>query len=331
MFSSNIDNMLNAFFGGGIPEMGIHESGRRFMEKLNQHQTVSVSLDDLYNGCEVELNSTRRVICVNCSGRGTRKKNKSMLRCTRCGGTGTSIEVQQMGMMIQQMQTTCNACNGTGTRIDPSACCQSCYGEKVVEIEVPIQVEIEPGMRHEESIFYPKMGNEYPGYASAGDLTVEVSQRSHPLFVRSENDLHMKHVISLAEALCGLRFKIVQLDGRELLVTRKRGEITYPGEQKCLRGEGMPIRSTGKFGDLHIEFIVNYPEYVDDNQIRLLSAALPEPRQHPMHEVPNDESKNEEVCYASREDIETLKKEISLDEMSDEDDEQGGTVGCQAQ
>ncbi|CCW61942.1 unnamed protein product, partial [Phytomonas sp. EM1] len=331
MFPSNVDDLAAALFYGGVPEGVLNENAGKRMKRLNTYQTISVSLENLYNGCTLPVNLTRYVLCTNCAGRGTRKKNKSMLRCMRCGGAGSRIEVQQMGMMIQQVEATCNVCNGTGTRIDPAACCRTCHGNKVVEIKDSIVVEIHPGTRHEDYIYLQKMGNEYPGYASAGDLIIQVSQEPHPFFERSQNDLHMKREISLAEALCGTRFKVVHLDGRELIVTRKRGEITYPGEQKCVRGEGMPIRDTSKFGDLYIEFIVNYPEHIDDNQIRLLSAAFTEPGRHPVCEQKNGESNDVEEYYASREDIEILKKEIRLDEMSEEDDDEGDIVGCQTQ
>lgn len=39
-----------------------------------------------------------------------------------------------------------------------------------------------------------------------------------------------------------------------------------PFSWKILPGEGMPIRGTGEFGELHVKLIVNFPKELTEKQ-----------------------------------------------------------------
>jgi DnaJ family protein A protein 2 len=77
----------------------------------------------------------------------------------------------------------------------------------------------------------------------------------------------MRKTISLNEALCGFVWKITHLDGREIVVKSKPGEIiraTADGGQpfvKIVKGEGMPSKGNMFVkGDLYVAFTVRFPE-----------------------------------------------------------------------
>jgi len=59
--------------------------------------------------------------------------------------------------------------------------------------------------------------------------------------------------------LCGFTFYIKHLDGRIIKIDSEKGVIK-PGEIKCIRNEGMPIKTGNINGDLFIEFDVLFPE-----------------------------------------------------------------------
>ena len=67
-------------------------------------------------------------------------------------------------------------------------------------------------------------------------MIVILQEEDHPLFRRVDIDLLMKKKISLKEALCGCEFTIKHLDGQQLLVKTKPGEVVAPGE--CGGGRG---------------------------------------------------------------------------------------------
>ena len=93
-----------------------------------------------------------------------------------------------------------------------------------------------------------------------GDLIFVVQEAQHAVFKRVENNLFIDLDISLEEALLGFEKIIVHLDGHIVKVSSQPKEIIQPFSSKIIKGEGMPIRSTGEFGELHVQFIVNFPE-----------------------------------------------------------------------
>ena len=63
-----------------------------------------------------------------------------------------------------------------------------------------------------------------------GDIVFVLQQKEHPRFKRKGDDLFVEHTLSLTEALCGFRFVLTHLDGRQLLVKSNPGEVIKPGE-----------------------------------------------------------------------------------------------------
>lgn len=49
-----------------------------------------------------------------------------------------------------------------------------------------------------------------------------------------------------------------------------------PFSWKILKDEGMPIRGTGEFGELHVKMLVNFPKDLNDKQKQLVDLIFPE-------------------------------------------------------
>lgn len=60
--------------------------------------------------------------------------------------------------------------------------------------------------------------------------------KEHPEFKRKGDDLFLERTLSLTEALCGFQFSLTHLDGRQLLIKSKPGEIVKPGTDLQERG-----------------------------------------------------------------------------------------------
>lgn len=344
MYGSDMDEMLNAMFGaGGMPGMegmgmrggfgGRGGRGQRARRGRDVAHALPVSLEDLYNGKSVQLERKRTVLCPECRGSGSKKKNvpRGGNICPQCRGSGARVVVHQMGMMVQQMQVMCDACQGTGELIDPANRCARCSGSKTIEVEAPVTVVVEKGMSHKQQIPFARMADEEPGMDRPGDFVVVLQQLKHNVFTRDDCDLHMQHHISLQEALCGFQFKFAHLDGRELVVRQPRGQITKPGDVKAVVGEGMPVhKQANKFGDLVIEFLVDYPDRVEEAQLQLLRQALPPPKSVDAAATAAKKDEEGEVCYVTREDLSILEEEIKKDEEAEEENE-GPSAGCTTQ
>ncbi len=123
--------------------------------------------------------------------------------CKGCKGQGVRVIIRQLGPgMIQQMQTQCPECNGERTTIAESARCKACKGQKTVKEEKVLEVYVNKGMRHGETIVFKGEADQAPD-TIPGDIVVKLEQKPHALFRREGPHLFYKKTISLMEALTG--------------------------------------------------------------------------------------------------------------------------------
>jgi len=121
------------------------------------------------------------------------------------------------------------------------------------------------------SLTHPRQPDSDPG-----DIIFVVQQKEHPVFKRKGSDLFYQKTLTLSEALCGFKFAIPHLDGRQLLVSSNDGDVVKPGSFKAVYDEGMPVwgRSLEK-GRLFIHFDVQFPEPGDLGCVFALGLTTP--------------------------------------------------------
>lgn len=145
-----------------------------------------------------------------------------------------------------------------------------------------IDIEIFPGYDKTTVLTYPSQGNESPGMNSS-DLIVHLTEKSHPLFKRANNDdLVYVESITLIKALNSSPINLTTLDGRKLMISMD--EIISPKSVKCVSGEGMPIYNKAspienlvfneKKGNLYIKFNIIFPDYIKTNKKEEISRLL---------------------------------------------------------
>jgi len=118
-------------------------------------------------------------------------------------------------------------------------------------------------------------GDQEPDLA-AGDIIIVIDEKPHPVFKRMNIDLVMQMDLELVEALCGFQKTIETLDGRILVITAIPGEVTKPGDVKCIMSEGMPIyKNPMEKGRLVIQFSVNFPKTIPGEIVPQLENCLP--------------------------------------------------------
>jgi len=293
-------DVFDLFFGGGRRRA---RGGKRKAE--DTVYPLKVSLEDLYNGKTAKLAITRSVM------KGEPKK------CSTCRGTGVVVQMRQIGPgMVQQLQSRCPDCTG-GYRVQMKK-------ERQV-----LEVNVDKGASHNTKLRFSGMGNESPN-AEPGDVVFVLQQKEHATFKRKGADLLLQKDISLSEALCGFKFVVHQLDGRQILVQSKPGQIVRPEVTSgvpyvmCVDGEGMPKHGNPfDKGRLFVLFTIIFPPNysLGDDQMEMLKAALPP--------ALNDQAYDPESVE------EALLEEIDLDELGkgqgasgeeddDDDDPRGG-------
>lgn len=295
------------FFGGGPSRQQGPRKGKDLVHR------VGVTLEDLYKGKTTKLALTRHIICSKCNGKGG--KEGAVKTCHGCNGRGVKLLVRQMGPMLQQIQQACGDCDGSGQIINPKDRCKTCNGKKVVSERKMLDVHIDKGMKGGQTITFSGESDQAPDM-TPGDVVIVIDEKPHERFKRQENDLLHEVSIDLLTALGGGQFTIKHLDDRMLLVTIKPGEIIKPGQDKVIRGQGMPSQRHHEPGDMYIRIDIKFPDFIDPTSIPHLEAALP-PR-NAIQKIPKsvavDEVELEEMDARQR------KKAERLDEAMDEDE-----------
>merc|ERR1740124_631740 len=236
---------FDMFFGGG----GQQESKRG----RNMEIEMPVTLDDLYNGIEKAATVKRRIVCKNC------KKKMQTPRCRECGACPKEKKMVHRragpGMIVQQE-----------VMIESKKKCK--------REEKTLSATIEKGMPDGEDIVFKYESEQKPGQIP-GDVVLKLKSVPNPMFERSRDTLTMKLSIPLRAALLGFETSFKHLDGHT--VTVKRTGVTRPGQTIRIKGEGMPKHGTpSEFGDLTIQFSIDFPKEVDETLASGLDKLLPQ-------------------------------------------------------
>lgn len=254
-------DIFESFFGG----MGMPGSRRR-------HQEVSIkpieilcelTLEDVYNGCKKKVQWTRHKTCLECSGSGVSCKDISKYKCQKCNGNGIEVVVRQLGPgMIQQMQQACTKCRGSGNNIPKDKLCKTCKGEKTVEEEMSEDVDIPQGTETKEYTIIHGQGHTVKEAREPGDVAVIFQVQDHETYKRTGTNLSMNMHITIAESLIGFSKQFKCLDGIARSFTRIG--VTDPNMPYMVENFGIK-HLTKKNGDLYINFVVDYPDHLEDS------------------------------------------------------------------
>jgi len=307
----NADDIFSMFFGGGG---GGGRSRQRGPKKgKDVVHPLKVSLEDIYNGKVVKISVNRQRMKYP---KGM-DKDKAVQTCPQCDGRGFVIQVRRMGPMIQQVQAACPKCGGTGKIV--------AKGVKQVKERKILEVPIDKGVKNGRKVKFDGESDEHPGLLP-GDVIFVVQEKAHSRFKRKGADLLMSKEINLCESLCGTKFIVKQLDGRELLISTEPGKVIKPGEIMCVEDEGMPYEGNPYTkGKLFIAFDVKFPTdgTLTPQQMQVLESVLP-----PRPEQPEDDDDELELCTLTEVDKSQFGKSGASSGRNayddDDDDEMGG-------
>lgn len=257
-------DMFSHFFGGGGRGRGPREAARGPDTLI----PLPVTLEDVYVGRQLEVETSQRVLCPHCHGSGA-DDDEHVHTCSQCRGQGVVMRVQQLGPgFVQQVQTQCPACGGKGKTITKK--CHVCSGRRVEQGARTLDVFVDAGMAAGDRITHEHAGDESPDRL-AGHVVFEVQVLPHAFYTRSGSDLAATIHVSLLEALTGFERHLTHLDGRRVRV--QRSSVTKPGAVIRLRDEGMPRRDGGH-GALNVHVVVDFPEALTETQKAAVATLL---------------------------------------------------------
>lgn len=314
--------MFNDIFGGmggmgGIPGMSgfggmnSRSNKNRYRKGKDRVEQIELSMEDFYKCKPLNIKLKKQTLCSCCRGTGA-ENPEDIQKCDTCDGSGVILKIQTLGPgMITQSQRVCDKCNGQGKFNVKNSKCNMCAGRGLINEKKEIRIELKRGMKHGEKIIFKGEGNQEIDLDEYGDLIIIIKCKPHNVFTKKNNDLYIKKKIFLTEALCGSKIIINHLDDRELFI--EYSGIINPGERFIIKNEGMPKAEPGEFGDLYIDFEIEFPNVLGAEHKKYLSKLIP--NKH--NKEPNDncitttmESYNKDLL--DTEDLED--NEINLEE-----------------
>lgn len=242
---------------------------------------IEVTLNEIYTGATKEIKFDKLIICMVCKGSGG-IINAKPINCANCSGKGYSDNHIQIapGFVINQ-QGICQKCTGTGKSFSSIDVCKCCWGERRTKKETVLTCVIQPGISNGEKICFKGESHEVLGLngekAETGNFFAVIKEMPHSEFSRSGSmDLLCRKTITLKGALCGTTFDIIHLDGKTLSVNVN--SIITPGYKKVLENQGMVkswfSRTDKAYGNLVVEFQIEFPKILDENQKLSLAKIL---------------------------------------------------------
>ena len=254
----NMDDIFSQFgdifgggFGGGFSGFGGFGGGQRRAKGSNLRIRVSLTLEEIANGCEKKIKVKRKI-----QAEGTTYKT-----CSNCNGTGQVTRVTNTILGRMQTASPCGTCGGSGQVIDQKPDGADAQGLKVKEETVSIKIPagVEDGMQ----LKVAGKGNEAPGNGIPGDLLVAIEEKEHDTLQREGDNLHYDLYISFSEAALGTSKEIDTVTGK---VRIKIEEGVQSGKILRLRGKGInSINGYGK-GDLLVHVNVWTPKTLTREQ-----------------------------------------------------------------
>lgn len=275
----NIFEQMKRAMGGNFGGMGDENGGVPNVEIF-----LKISLSDSYNGTTKKVNVTRKSKCDKCHGTGAKNKT-SDISCKDCEGRGQIAKRIKTGPMIQIVHMACPSCGGRG--IDKTIeLCKKCDGDKIVDETIEVEVTIPKGISENQPIFVQGEGHSIPSNLVRGTRTrtdivfIIKDSRSHEYFQRGPDvcnngkidiaNLMMIVDVEFGESFTGFYKEITHLDDHVVKIVMPKAIRHH--DAFVIRGEGMPVYGkNNKFGDLVIQFNVQHPNDVFENNKQLKS------------------------------------------------------------
>ncbi|CAD8196707.1 unnamed protein product [Paramecium pentaurelia] len=274
-----------------------------------------ITLKDVYQGAyhKKNLNNVQRT-CESCQGQG----GKQSTNCQSCRGqkiVQMLVEVQP-GLNVVQ-QAPCPDCKGKGKIFLKGNECKQCKGIGRLDGEVEIEIPIEKGVPDGYCIKLYGKGNQKPGYEN-GDVHVYLQIEQHPQYIRKGTDLFYQKTISLKEALTGLSLELETLDDKIINVITN--QIIKPNSIMTVKEKGLPtFKDELHFGDLHIQFNIEFPTQLNQNIKNQINDILP---------GPNITMKNANAYKLEEFQLGEFEKHLAKQEENEEDDPNQIRVDC---
>lgn len=262
-FGGGVDDILNAFFGGGSSSRRADPNAPRRGEDIES--TITLDFMDACKGCQTTVQVSRMEHCKECGGTGA-AKGSSRKTCPDCNGSGTVRMTQNTPFGSFAQTARCSRCGGKGTIIDNP--CPSCSGRGRVRNTIKKTINIPAGVYDGMQLRIRNEGSQGINGGPAGDLYLSVRVRKDPIFERRDTyDIWTEIPLTYAQATLGARIEVPTIDGKQEYDVP---EGTQTGTVFRMRGKGVRKGNSGERGDHYVKVNVEIPKGLTKEQKELL-------------------------------------------------------------
>jgi len=253
-FGFDIDSIFERFFGRD--PFGFFRGTSRSVREYSVN--VDITLEDVLNGKDVEIEVPTAVTCSRCRGSGA-APTAGIRRCNVCNGAGQVRRVVEQSRFSTFVSIEpCSACKGKGSIVERP--CDTCNGSGNVNVYKKVNLHIPAGI--DDSVL--RLDNH-----SDTLIYVKVRVKEHPYFKRSDSNIVYEAKVPFTTLILGGEITVPLLDGGRYRLSIPRG--TQPDTIFTIKGKGLP-RGYGKRdrGDQLVKVQVVIPKYINERQKRLL-------------------------------------------------------------
>ena len=269
----NLNDILRDLFGGGfggfggfggVGGTGQQGGGQRVYKGRDIRVRVKLTLNEIANGTEKDIQIERNVPCPDCNGKGA--KNSSDIKvCPSCKGSGQIKRVVNSFFGQTVSYSTCQQCNGEGKIVTNP--CRTCSGTGLVRKKETVRVRIPAGVEDGMQLTMRGQGHSAKNNGINGDLLIVINEIEDPDIKRDGNNLTYTKVISIPEAVMGATVEIPCLDGKYNV---KVEPGTQSGTVIRLKGKGLPTVNGYGTGDMYVKFIVYVPKKISRDEKEMM-------------------------------------------------------------
>ncbi len=244
-------DIFEAFFEG----MGIKNRRRTYERGADLEFTVSITLEEAFNGVAKTVPASRFAACKDCAGLGSDQK-AGTTQCATCSGQGEVRETRRgfFGNSVHVRQ--CGTCAGTGTI--PNKKCATCAGDGRIKEKTTISFTVMAGIEDGQIIKITGAGDKGARGAAAGDAYVRVQVEKSKLFERRGADLITRKEITATDLLLGNKIEVVGIGGT--MFTAEIPDATPISDAIRIPAAGMPRLGSKSRGDLYIKLVIVKPK-----------------------------------------------------------------------
>lgn len=209
--------------------------------------SLDVTLEEAFSGITKPIIARRESACQSCKGSGA----EAFEACHKCNGSGKSQTAKGFFKMVQ----SCPECRGSGRR--STKACRACGSAGRIMTTETVKVKIPAGVDTGSRVKLRGMGNAGEHGGPPGDIYIDITVKAHPVFKRTDSDLHIELPLTIGEASFGAKIEVPTIDGTAVM-TIPAG--TQGGQRFKLSGKGFPSPKTGLRGNQYVTIRIAIPK-----------------------------------------------------------------------